>query len=73
MTKQPAIAVGTHCIHTSKWEKRRCRVVAHDGAVVVVKMERGGYIGVPEKITDSWAMQFCRRPSRYHTERRHGD
>ncbi|HAG3450258.1 TPA: hypothetical protein G8Z38_004655 [Salmonella enterica] len=48
MTKQPAIAVGTHCIHTSKWEKRRCRVVAQDGAVVVVKMERGGYIGVPE-------------------------
>ncbi|EBU8203421.1 TPA: hypothetical protein LC219_002142 [Salmonella enterica subsp. enterica serovar Teltow] len=49
MTKQPAITVGTYCIHTSKWEKRRCRVVAHDGAVVVVKMERGGYIGVPEK------------------------
>lgn len=40
---------GTYCIHTSKWEKRKCRVVAYDGEVVVVKMERGGYVGVPEK------------------------
>jgi len=40
---------GTRCIHTSKWEKRKCRVVAYDGDSVVVKMERGGYAGVPEK------------------------
>ncbi|SFQ98914.1 hypothetical protein SAMN04487773_0880 [Enterobacter sp. kpr-6] len=40
---------GTHCIHTSKWEKRKCRVVAYDGDSVVVKMERGGYAGVPKK------------------------
>ncbi|MEG9424902.1 hypothetical protein [Citrobacter freundii] len=42
--------VGVRCIHTSKYEKRRCRVVAYDGeVVVVVKMEGGGYFGVPEK------------------------
>lgn len=40
---------GTRCIHTSKWEKRECRVVAYDGAAVVVRMERGGYKAVPEK------------------------
>lgn len=49
MSKQPAIAVGMRCIHTSKWEKRKCRVVAYDGTTVVVKMSRGGYVGVPEK------------------------
>lgn len=44
------INIGTKCIHTSKWEKRKCRVVAYDGdAIVVVKFERGGYAGVPEK------------------------
>ncbi len=40
---------GTRCIYTSKWEKRKCRVVAYDGYSVVVKMERDGYAGVPEK------------------------
>ncbi|EOL9138038.1 hypothetical protein ACM94A_000618 [Enterobacter hormaechei] len=52
------IKIGTKCTHTSKWEKRKCRVVAYDGdAIVVVKFEHGGYAGVPEKSLSPFVQQ----------------
>ncbi len=58
------ITIGTFCIHTSKWEKRGCRIVANDGGVVVVKILGGGYRGVTERslepTTQQVAMRACR-------------
>ncbi len=41
--------IGAYCIHTSKYGKRGCRVVGHDGHAVIIKRLGGGYYGVPER------------------------
>ncbi|MBF1945877.1 hypothetical protein [Klebsiella pneumoniae] len=57
------IEVGTYCIHTSKWGRRDCRVVAHDGGTVVIKNLGSGYPGVPETfltvVTELEAKKFA--------------
>ncbi|POP42355.1 hypothetical protein CHU32_03730 [Superficieibacter electus] len=58
------ITIGTFCIHTSKWEKLGCRVVAHDDGVVVVKMLGGGYRGVSESSLEPTTQQAALKASR---------
>ncbi|HIE4322248.1 hypothetical protein [Serratia ureilytica] len=45
--KLSELTVGAFCIHTRKWLKRGCRVVAFDNGNVVIKNLGGGYHGVP--------------------------
>ncbi|PWC10505.1 hypothetical protein [Brenneria corticis] len=56
---------GDYCIHTSKWEKSPCRVVAYDGDVVVIKRLGSGYNSVPEsslaKITKKEAIRMAQQ------------
>ena len=48
-TKAQIPEIGSFCIHTHKWGKCGCRVVAHDGDSVVIKRLGFGYVGVPEE------------------------
>ncbi|MDU2941515.1 MAG: hypothetical protein E7B59_20390 [Enterobacteriaceae bacterium] len=58
------ITIGIFCIHTSKWEKLGCRVVTHDGGVVVVKILGSGYRGVTERSLEPTTQQAALEASR---------
>jgi hypothetical protein len=67
------LTVGAFCIHTTKWGKRGCEVIAFHNGSVVVKHFGSAYRGVPAKSLTVTTEEKARRTERNHyAEVKHG-
>ncbi|MDQ7101473.1 hypothetical protein [Serratia sp. MF2] len=64
--KLSELTVGAFCIHTTKWGRRGCEVVAFHNETVVVKHFCSGYNGVPANSLTVTTEEHARRTERDH-------
>lgn len=66
MEKLSELTVGAFCIHTTKWGKRGCEVIAFHNGSVVVKHFGSVYRGVPTKSLTVTTEEKARRTEQNH-------